>query len=163
SSGCPRRSPRRSPCWNTRCSSTRCSCGSSRHAISIRCAGPAAGETARSTTSRHRRSAGASGPAPGPTSRRWWHGAAAPPSCPWPAAERLVARGCRPAILPLGSTEQHGPHLPLDTDTVIGDALAERLCAAVDDAVACPTLPLGCTGEHLGFPGTLHVEPATLA
>jgi len=84
-------------------------------------------------------------------------------SCTWPDVETLVARGCRTAILPLGSTEQHGPHLPLDTDTVIGDALAERLCAAVDDAVACPTLPLGCAGEHLGFPGTLHVEPATLA
>src|SRR5262249_45531661 len=58
--------------------------------------------------------------------------------------------------------EQHGPHLPLDTDTVIGDALAERLCAEVGDALACPTLPIGCASEHLAFPGTLHLEPATL-
>jgi creatinine amidohydrolase len=81
----------------------------------------------------------------------------------WPEVEALVARGCRTAILPLGSTEQHGAHLPLDTDTRVGDALADRLCAALGDAVACPTLPVGCAGEHLAFPGTLHVEPATLA
>jgi creatinine amidohydrolase/Fe(II)-dependent formamide hydrolase-like protein len=83
--------------------------------------------------------------------------------CSWPEVERLVGRGCRTAVLPLGSTEQHGPHLPLDTDTRIGDALADRLCAAVGDALACPTLPVGCAREHLGFPGTLHIEPATLA
>src|SRR5262245_53974572 len=83
--------------------------------------------------------------------------------CTWPEVERLVAQGCRTAVLPLGSTEQHGPHLPLDTDTRIGDALADRLCAAVGDALACPTLVVGCASEHLGFPGTLHVEPSTLA
>jgi len=80
----------------------------------------------------------------------------------WPEVAELVAQGCRTAVVPLGSTEQHGPHLPLDTDTVIGDALAERLCAEVGDALACPTLPIGCASEHLGFPGTLHLEPATL-
>ena len=80
----------------------------------------------------------------------------------WPEVAALVAQGCRTAVLPLGSTEQHGPHLPLDTDTVIGDALAERLCAEVGDALACPTLPVGCASEHLAFPGTLHLEPATL-
>jgi creatinine amidohydrolase len=80
----------------------------------------------------------------------------------WPEVAALVARGCRTAVLPLGSTEQHGPHLALDTDTVIADALAERLCAEVGDALACPTLPVGCASEHLAFPGTLHLEPATL-
>jgi creatinine amidohydrolase/Fe(II)-dependent formamide hydrolase-like protein len=92
----------------------------------------------------------------------------APPLSPrladrtWPEVDAAIAGGVRTAVLPLGSTEQHGPHLPLDTDTRIGDALAARLCVAVGDAVACPTLPLGCAGEHLGFPGTLHVEPETL-
>ena len=81
----------------------------------------------------------------------------------WPEVAALVTRGCRTAVLPLGSTEQHGPHLPLDTDTVIGDALAERLCAEVGDAIACPALPVGCASEHLAFPGTLHLEPTTLA
>jgi creatinine amidohydrolase/Fe(II)-dependent formamide hydrolase-like protein len=84
-------------------------------------------------------------------------------ACTWREVETLVAQGCLTAILPLGSTEQHGGHLPLDTDTVLGDALAARLSAAVGDAIVCPTLPVGCASEHLGFPGTLHVEPATLA
>src|SRR5262249_62211640 len=74
--------------------------------------------------------------------------------CTWRDVESLVAQGCRTAILPLGSTEQHGDHLPLDTDTVIGDALAARLSAEVGDAMVCPTLPVGCASEHLGFPGT---------
>ena len=83
-------------------------------------------------------------------------------ACTWRDVEALLAQGCRTAILPLGSTEQHGGHLALDTDTVIGDALAARLGAAVGDAIVCPTLPVGCASEHLGFPGTLHVDPATL-
>jgi creatinine amidohydrolase len=83
-------------------------------------------------------------------------------ACTWPEVEALIAAGRRTAVLPLGSTEQHGPHLPLGTDSWIGDALAERLCAAVDDALACPTLRLGCAAEHLAFPGTLDVRPETL-
>ncbi len=83
-------------------------------------------------------------------------------ACTWPEVEALVAGGRRTAVLPLGSTEQHGPHLPLGTDTWIGDALAERLCAAVDDALACPTLRVGCASEHLAFPGTLDLRPETL-
>jgi creatinine amidohydrolase len=83
-------------------------------------------------------------------------------ACTWPEVEALVASGRRTAVVPLGSTEQHGPHLPLGTDTWIGDALAERLCAAVDDALACPTLRVGCASEHLAFPGTLDLRPETL-
>jgi len=80
----------------------------------------------------------------------------------WPEVEALLARGTRTAVIPLGSVEQHGPHLPLATDAWIADALAERLCAAVDDALAVPALAVGCASEHLGFPGTLDLSPATL-
>ncbi len=83
-------------------------------------------------------------------------------ACTWPEVDALVTGGCRTAIVPLGSTEQHGPHLPLGTDTWIADALAERLCAAVGDAFACPTVRIGCASEHLGFAGTLDVRPTTL-
>jgi creatinine amidohydrolase len=65
-------------------------------------------------------------------------------------------------VVPLGSTEQHGAHLPFATDTWVGDALAERLCAGFEDAVRCPTIPVGCSSEHLSFPGTLDVRPDTL-
>src|SRR5262249_46769605 len=80
----------------------------------------------------------------------------------WPEVAELVAQGCRTAVVPLGSPEQHGPHLPLGTDTVVGGALAERLCREGGDARARPPLPIGCASEHLSFPGTLHLEPATL-
>src|SRR4051812_19595886 len=56
----------------------------------------------------------------------------------------------------LGATEQHGPHLPLDTDTVIAQALVDGLAARLKVRVA-PTLPYGSSGEHAGFPGTLSI------
>lgn len=59
--------------------------------------------------------------------------------------------------VPLGATEQHGPHLPLGTDTTIAVALAERLAAARDDVLVAPAVPYGSSGEHAGFPGTLSI------
>jgi len=64
--------------------------------------------------------------------------------------------------IPLGSTEQHGPHLPLDTDTRIAMAMAERLASARGDVVVAPPVPYGSSGEHRGFAGTLSIGgPAT--
>lgn len=65
-------------------------------------------------------------------------------------------------VIPVGSTEQHGPHLPLTTDRDIALALAERLAALSDDVVVAPALCYGASGEHAGFPGTLSIGNAAL-
>ena len=69
----------------------------------------------------------------------------------------------RVLVVPLGSTEQHGPHLPLDTDTVIAVAVAERAAAAVPAAVVAPAFAIGASGEHAGFAGTLSIGTEVLA
>jgi len=81
----------------------------------------------------------------------------------WPEIERALAQGRHTALLPLGSTEQHGPHLPFATDTWIADALGRRLLARMPDAVLLPTIPLGAASEHLDFPGTLSLQEDTLS
>ena len=64
--------------------------------------------------------------------------------------------------VPLGSTEQHGPHLPVSTDTTIARALADRLAAARPDVVVAPAVAYGASGEHAGFPGTLSIGTEAL-
>jgi creatinine amidohydrolase len=76
-------------------------------------------------------------------------------------AGRALA-AARLAIVPLGSCEQHGPHLTLDTDLAIADAIARNLAADLGhDAVLCPPLGYGLSEHHLAFAGTLTLRPAT--
>lgn len=65
-------------------------------------------------------------------------------------------------VIPLGSTEQHGPHLPLSTDTDLAAALCERLADLRSDVVIAPTVAYGASGEHAGFAGTLSIGTAAL-
>lgn len=60
-------------------------------------------------------------------------------------------------IVPVGSCEQHGPHLPLHTDTVIASALARDLAGRRGDCLVAPPLAITASGEHQGFPGTLSI------
>ena len=69
------------------------------------------------------------------------------------------------AVLPLGATEQHGPHLPLSVDTVLVDGVVNAALShlsAADPVLVLPTQTLGLSTEHTAFAGTLHVSPQTL-
>jgi creatinine amidohydrolase len=69
------------------------------------------------------------------------------------------------AVLPLGATEQHGPHLPLGVDTTLADgivAAALPLLAAELPVLFLPTQQIGLSPEHASFPGTLTLSAETL-
>ncbi|MFF0011461.1 mycofactocin biosynthesis peptidyl-dipeptidase MftE [Streptomyces sp. NPDC005374] len=71
----------------------------------------------------------------------------------------------RPTVLvPLGSFEQHGPHLPLDTDTRIADAVAHAAARRTGRRRVLVAPPVGYTasGEHQGFPGTMSIGTEVL-
>ena len=69
-------------------------------------------------------------------------------------------------LVPVGSVEQHGPHLPLDTDTTIAVAVAERVAAAAPSSWGmtwvAPPLSYGSSGEHQSFSGTASVGTEAL-
>lgn len=73
-------------------------------------------------------------------------------------------RGTRPTlIVPVGSTEQHGPHLPLDTDTRIAVAVASAVAAGLGgDALVAPAVAYGASGEHQSFAGTVSIGTEVL-
>lgn len=66
-------------------------------------------------------------------------------------------------LVPLGATEQHGPHLPLDTDTRIAIAVATGAASRIDGALVAPAIAIGASGEHAGFAGTLSIGTKVLA
>ena len=79
----------------------------------------------------------------------------------WPQVE---ATGARTVLaVPLGSLEQHGPHLPLDTDTRIAVAVAAGLAARCAGVTVAPAVAYGASGEHADFPGTLLLGHEVLA
>ncbi len=72
-----------------------------------------------------------------------------------------VTGTARTLLVPIGSTEQHGPHLPLDTDTRIATALAGQLAGRLGHLTA-PAIAYGASGEHQGFAGTVSIGTAAL-
>jgi creatinine amidohydrolase len=84
----------------------------------------------------------------------------------WPEWQQMVAAGA-PILLPVGSTEQHGPQLPLGTDVFIPRAVCARVAAALG-AIVAPAIPYGYksqakSGGGQTFPGTTSLDSNTLA
>ena len=80
-------------------------------------------------------------------------------NCSWKSA-RQILRKKKVALIPVGSTEQHGPHLPLGTDSFAAQALAES-AARYTGAICTPVIPIGVSALHRQFWGTLWVGPQT--
>jgi creatinine amidohydrolase len=78
----------------------------------------------------------------------------------WPEIKDAVAQGKRTVVMAFGATEQHGPHLPLSVDRLIGEHLSARIAERLDAYVA-PAMPFGCSEHHLAFPGTISISEDT--
>jgi len=81
---------------------------------------------------------------------------------PWTDVAAWLARPGSIAILPFGALEEHGPHLPLATDTITAVEVARRLAERLD-AVLLPAVPYGDTWNTAGYPGTVSLATATVA
>jgi creatinine amidohydrolase len=80
----------------------------------------------------------------------------------WPeVSEAIEAR--RIVLQPMGAIEQHGPHLPVDTDNLIAAALCEAVGSAhPSEYVVAPPVPYGFNDHNMEFPGTVSIRPETL-
>jgi creatinine amidohydrolase len=78
----------------------------------------------------------------------------------WPEIKAEQERGRDTVVVAFGATEQHGPHMPLATDALLGDHLA-RMVAESLDAFVAPTVRVGCSEHHLEFAGTLSISEST--
>jgi creatinine amidohydrolase len=73
-----------------------------------------------------------------------------------------AVRAARVAVLPVGSFEQHGAHLPLSTDTLIASTIAQRL-AADYGLLLLPPVTISCSHEHSAFAGSVSISASTLS
>lgn len=78
----------------------------------------------------------------------------------WQEAEKAF-EDKKIVILPLGSIEQHGPHLPMNTDLVLGEEMAKQVAERIG-ATLLPPIPFGQVWSAREFPGVISLKPATL-
>ncbi|MGW3893225.1 creatininase family protein [Micromonospora chokoriensis] len=81
---------------------------------------------------------------------------------PMTTSAEVAARTPSVAVLPVGSFEQHGSHLPLTTDTVVASAIAASI-AARHDVLVLPPITISCSHEHAAWPGTVSISHQTLS
>lgn len=78
------------------------------------------------------------------------------------AIRRAMESGTRTVVIAVGSTEQHGHHAPLGTDTIVAQELGRRLAEKID-ALLAPVVPVGFCPQHRSWAGSLHIRNETLA
>lgn len=80
----------------------------------------------------------------------------------WQQIREAMEEGADTVVVMVGSVEQHGPQLPLATDSLIGRELAARLARKLGRALAAPVIRPGCSEHHMSFPGTISLRAETL-
>lgn len=83
-------------------------------------------------------------------------------SCYDKTSEELHNLSPKFAVLPIGAFEQHGPHLPMGTDTIIAVALGNSLCEVLKNGLLLPPITISCSQEHHGFFGNAFISAETL-
>ena len=83
----------------------------------------------------------------------------------WQEVEAAIERGIDAVLIPIGTTEQHGPHMPLDTDCFIARSLCARAAAAGEadgvELLVAPTLNVTLSWYHMQFPGSIRLSTTT--
>ena len=80
----------------------------------------------------------------------------------WKQIKRQLENGYDTVVVGIGSTEQHGPSLPLQTDRKTADYLANMVASELGKALQAPTIGIGFCPYHLSFPGTITLQKSTL-
>ncbi len=75
---------------------------------------------------------------------------------------QAIANGIRTIVIMLGSTEQHGDHLPISTDSLIADEIGKRIVTTLGNALLAPTIRVGVSEHHMSFSGTISIRKNTL-
>ena len=76
--------------------------------------------------------------------------------------QSAIEEGYNSVVIAVGSIEQHGPHLPIITDSAIGEAVAFGVAKKLGNFLVGPTIRLGCSDHHLAFKGTISMSKTTL-
>lgn len=79
-----------------------------------------------------------------------------------PDIKDAIDSGYDTVVFAVGSNEQHGPCLPVSTDTILGDELALAVAKRLEGALKGPTVNVGCSEHHMRFPGTISMRKGTL-
>lgn len=80
----------------------------------------------------------------------------------WVDIKEAINNGFKTVIIGVGSTEQHGPHLPTKTDALIADYMVNLIAKNLMNALQAQTIRVGCSDHHLPFPGTISLKKNTL-
>ena len=83
----------------------------------------------------------------------------------WPEVEAAIEQGVDTVLIPIGTTEQHGHHMPLDTDCVIARSLCARAAEAAEaeglSVLVAPTVNVSLSWYHMQFPGSIRLSTTT--